>query len=233
MSMISRIWSYMRTNGVGIGIEVLVNFVGPFVVFDLTKPALGDAGGLIASSAPPIAWSMIEFARRRRVDALSILVLISIALSLLAFIGGGGVRFLQLREKLVTGLIGLVFLASAAIGRPLIYELARATTMRRSPSQTAELEALRHNAGFRRMMTIITLVWGGGLVVEAALAGVLVLTMSVREFLLVGPVVGYAWAGGLILWSLYFVRRQRQRAATRRSVATTAAAPAAKSGDVG
>jgi hypothetical protein len=164
---------------------------------------------------------------------LSILVLISIALSLLAFIGGGGVRFLQLREKLVTGLIGLVFLASAAIGRPLIYELARATTMRRSPSQAAELEALRHNAGFRRMMTIMTLVWGGGLVAEAALAGALVLTMSVREFLLVGPVVGYAWAGSLILWSLYFVRRQRQRAATGRSAATTAAAPTAKSGDVG
>ena len=62
----------------------------------------------------------------RRLDALSLLVLAGIVLSLLAFFGGGGPRMLQLREKLVTGVIGLAFLASAAVGRPLIYELARA-----------------------------------------------------------------------------------------------------------
>jgi hypothetical protein len=76
---------------------------------------------LLASSAPPIAWSLVEFARHRRVDALSVLVAAGIVLSLLAMIGGGGPKFLQLRENLVTGIIGLVFLGSA-----LIYQLARA-----------------------------------------------------------------------------------------------------------
>ena len=53
-------------------------------------------------------------------DALSVLVLAGIALSLLAAIGGGDARWLQLRENLASAMIGLAFLGSAAIGRPLM-----------------------------------------------------------------------------------------------------------------
>ncbi|HEX3985678.1 MAG TPA: hypothetical protein VHX13_03625 [Acidobacteriaceae bacterium] len=60
----------------------------------------------------------MEFVRRRRLDAMSLRVITGIALSLLAFLGGGSVPFLQLRENIVTCLIGLVFLGSAAIIRP-------------------------------------------------------------------------------------------------------------------
>jgi hypothetical protein len=59
--------------------------------------------------------------------------------------GGGSAHLLQLREKLVTALIGLFFLGSAAIGRPLIYQLARASLARRKPSELAAFEALRDN----------------------------------------------------------------------------------------
>ena len=89
----------------------------PFAIFAMAEKPLGDVKALVASSAPPILWSIVEFARHRRVDALSLLVLVGIGLSLLAFIGGGGARFLQLREKLVTVIIAFVFLGSAAIGR--------------------------------------------------------------------------------------------------------------------
>ncbi|HEX7761478.1 MAG TPA: VC0807 family protein [Caulobacteraceae bacterium] len=222
-TVLSRARTYLRANGLAVGVEIVVNFAGPYLIFTLAKPALGEVNALIASSAPPIAWSIIEFARRRRVDAISILVLAGIALSLLAFVGGGGVRFLQLREKLVTGLIGLIFLGSAAIGRPLIYQLARASSLRRSPSAAAELEALSGNIYFRRTMTTMTLVWGFGLVIECAVASALVFTLSVAQFLLVGPIVGYTAVGLLVLWSVWFVRRARRLGAARRAAAEAAA----------
>ncbi|MDR3559790.1 MAG: hypothetical protein P4L58_05305, partial [Candidatus Pacebacteria bacterium] len=75
-----------------------------------------------------------------------------IALSLLAMLGGGGAKFLQLREKLVTGVIGLAFLGSALIGKPLIYELARASMRRKSEDEAQQFEALQIHAGFRRTM---------------------------------------------------------------------------------
>ena len=95
------IWRFAR--------EVLVNIALPFAIFSLVQPRLGDVNALIASSAPPILWSLIEFARSRRIDALSLLVLLGIGLSLLAYLGGGSVRLLQLREKLVTIVVGLSF----------------------------------------------------------------------------------------------------------------------------
>jgi hypothetical protein len=176
----------------------------------------------MASSAPPIIWSLVEFARRRRIDALSLLVLSGIALSLLAYLGGGSVRFLQLREKLVTALIGLLFLGSAAIGRPLIYFLARATLQRRSSSELAEFEARKDNVYFRRTMTLMTLVWGTGLVADAALGAALVTVLSVREYLIVGPVVGYGVIGVLGLWSFLYARRQRRKGDARRAAEAAA-----------
>ena len=134
--------TYARQHGPGLAVEALVNFVLPLLVYDWIKPGHGDVQALMASSIPPIIWSLVEFVRRRRVDAVSMLVLAGIALSLLAFLGGGSVKLLQLREKLVTVLIGLVFLGSAAIGKPLIYQLARAGLARRSSSELAEFEGI-------------------------------------------------------------------------------------------
>jgi hypothetical protein len=202
---------------VRLGLELAVNFVGPFVIYSLLDPKVGDVNALLASSAPPIAWSVVEFFRNRRVDALSMLVLAGIALSLLAFLGGGGVKFLQLREKLVTAAIGLIFLGSAVIGRPLIYVLARATMLRRSAAEAQELEALKDNVYFRRVMLTMTLVWGFGLVAEASVAGFLVFALTVREFMIASPIVGYSTMGALSAWTFWYGRRQRRKGAERRA----------------
>src|SRR5438094_8526097 len=124
--------AYIRKNGSHLAIEALVNFILPFAIYNYAQASLGDVRALLASSAPPILWSLVEFARHRRLDAISALVVTGIALSLLAMLGGGGIRFLQLREKLVTGVIGLAFLRAAMLGRPSVYELARATRRRKS-----------------------------------------------------------------------------------------------------
>ena len=133
--MIAGIAAWLRENGGRAFVEALVNFILPLAIYNYAEAPLGEVRALLASSAPPILWSLAEFARHRRVDALSLLVVSGIVLSLLAMIGGGGVQFLQLREKLVTGVIGLVFLGSALIGKPLIYQLARATMRRKSEDE--------------------------------------------------------------------------------------------------
>jgi hypothetical protein len=215
MSLIEKAVPFIRERGLGVATEILVNFLLPLLIFDFGKPRIGEVNALMASSGPPIVWSIIEFARKRRVDALSILVLAGIALSLLAFLGGGSAKFLQLREKLVTVTIGLVFLGSAAIGRPLIYQLARATIMRRTPHELADFEALRDNLHFRRTMMIMTLVWGFGLLAEAGVAVGLVLTLSIHDYLIVSPVVGYGTMGGLGFWTYWYANRQRRKGRER------------------
>ena len=156
--------------------------------------------------------------RHRRVDALSIFVLLGIGLSLLAFFGGGGPRFLQLREKLVTALFAAVFLGSAAIGRPVIYELARSGMARRNQkSELERFESLRNDKYFRGSMMIMTVVWGLGLLADVAVSVALVFQLSIKQYLIVNPIIGYATMGSLSLWAFWYARVRRRAGDARRA----------------
>jgi hypothetical protein len=207
--------------------EMVINFVLPYIIYSTFDAKLGDVNALLISSAPPILWSIVQLIGHRRIDALSLLAIGGIVLSILAAIGTGSARALQLREKLVTGLIGLVFVGSALIGKPLIYELAAATMRRKGAAGAAELahfESFKDSAGFRRTMTIMTLVWGISLIADVAIGIVLVFTLSVRNYLLVGPIVGYAFMGALTLWTFWYSRRAQRRGEARRAAVVLAAA---------
>ena len=226
-SRLTKAWEWVRTKGIGVGLEVLVNGVLPFVIYTLTDARLGDVGALIASSAPPVGWSVLEFLRHRRVDALSILILTGIAFSLLALLGGGGAKFLQLRENLVTGAIGLLFLGSLAIRRPLIFYLARATMLRNSEAEAGTFDQMKDTERFKRTMIVMTLVWGLGLIARTVAACVLVFSVPIPTYLLIHPILGYASMGGLALWTLWYAARQRRLGAAQRAAAEAAQAGAA------
>ena len=202
-----------RDRFVGLAVEAGVNFALPLLIYDQVAPRSGDVVGLLASSAPPVLWSLIELVRRRRVDALSMLVLTGIVLSLLAMLGGGSARFLQLRENMVSALIGLVFLGSAAINRPLIYQLARAGLARKSQTDVAAFDARKESPRFRRVMMIMTLTWGIGLLASSALACVLVFALCIHDYIIAGPVVGYGTMGLLGLWTARYSRSAQRKAA--------------------
>jgi len=222
---IARTTLYLRRNGVHILVEALINFILPFTIYSFAEAPLGEVRALLASSTPPIVWSVVEFARHHRVDALSLLVMSGIGLSLLAMIGGGGAKFLQLREKLVTGVIGLAFVGSALVGKPLIYELARATKRRKSASEVEEFEALQAYAGFRRTMAVMTWVWGLGLLTDVAVSVALVFELSIREYLIVNPILGYGTMGALSFWTFLYGQRAQRRGAARRAALTVGPEP--------
>jgi intracellular septation protein A len=228
-SRLAAAWGAVRNNGLGYGLEICVNGVLPVVIYQLTDKQLGDVRALIASSVPPILWGIFQFIRARRIDALSLLIITGIALSLLALLGGGGAKFLQLRENLVTGVIGLIFLVSALIGRPVIYYVALATMNRRNPGgEAAEFRNLRGNVYFERVMKVMTLVWGAGMLGRTVVAVVLVFSVSIPTFLAINPVLGYATTFPLIGWTAWYGRRQQRLGAARRAAAEAAAAEAAE-----
>jgi hypothetical protein len=190
----------------GVGTELVVNVGIPYLIFTWAEPSMGDVRGLLASSVPPILWSLVEFVRRRRVDAISLLALAGIVLSLLAFFGGGSVQMLQMREKLVTGVIGIVLLGSVAIGRPLFHEFAEAGIRRAGGEMAGFVEDYGPDL-FRRRLNLITAVWGLGLVIDVAVSCVLVFSISIRSYLLVNPLLGYAAMGLLAAWTFAYARR--------------------------
>jgi hypothetical protein len=195
-------------NGPAALLEVGVNVALPYLVYALARPQLGEVGALVAASAPPLGWTLLELARHRRIDALSALVLAGLAASVVGFLGGGGARFLQLREQLVIALIGVVFLTSAAIGKPLILTLARARLRRRSAEEAHAFEALRDSPVFRRAMATMTLVWGFGMIAESVIAATLVFILTIPQYLIASPILGYGALAGFTAWTYWYARRR-------------------------
>lgn len=207
--------AWLRAHGAKVALELGVNFALPFVIFTLAKPHLGDTWALIAAAGPPMVWTITELILHRRLDALALIALAGLSLSLLGFAGGGDAKLIQLRERLVMPIIGLVFLGSAAIGRPLIYQLARAATRRRSAADMTAFEALHDDGRFRRAMLTTTLAWGFGLLAVCVFSCGLVFAVSIRLYLLVSAPIGYGTLGLLTLWTFWYVRRAKQSAQAR------------------
>jgi len=204
---------WIRRNGAVVLIEGTVNIAAPALIYALLQDRWGEVPALLASSGPPLVWSVIGLARNRRIDALSVMVLVGMALSLIALAGGGSARFLQLREKLVTATIAAAFLVSAAIGRPLIGPLARATVARESADSLAAFDARRNDPFLRRTIMVMTLAWGFGLALDFVVSVVLIYTLSVVDYLVIGPIVGYITIGGLTGWTVLYRRYRTRRAA--------------------
>lgn len=183
--------------------EMVINLVGPWLVYSWTQPSLGRVHALMASAIPPIVWSVIQLIRKRRLDALSMIVLGGIALSLLAFLGGGGYRMLQLREHLVPAVMAFVFLGSAAIKRPLLVVIARSVAKRMSHEKAEELERELKSGRAVKLVTRLNLGIGFFLLLHVVIAVILIFSIPVKEFLVVSPIVSYALLGLLLACVLY------------------------------
>jgi hypothetical protein len=60
---------------------------------------------------------------------------------------------------------------------------------------------------FRRAMMIMTLAWGTGLLVEAALSYVLSFVLTGEQCLLVRPIIDFSSIGALTAWTYWYARR--------------------------
>ncbi|MFM0014044.1 hypothetical protein PQR46_23035 [Paraburkholderia sediminicola] len=200
----------------GFVLELAVNFLLPWLAYRFALPHLGETGALIASAVPPIVWSLIELVRFRRVDALSVMVVAGIVLSVAAMALGGSPRMLLLRESLVSGAVGVVFLLSLPMRRPLIFYLARATVAREMEGGAERFETLwRERPALVSAMRLMTLVWGVGLTGETALRAWMALTWPIERFLVVSPFIGYGIYGALTLWTLWYRKTMRTRVEAR------------------
>jgi hypothetical protein len=188
--------------------ELFANFLAPYLVFEALDARFGDKWSLIASALPPLLWSGYELARTRRLDAISVTVVSGILLTVGATFMGGSARLIQIRDALVTGAIGVMFLATLLLEKPMIFYLARATMARDTVAGEAEFEAMWLRPGVPRIFRVLTAVWGVGLILQTALMCYLAWIWPIQRYLLLSPYIGYGIFGLLMAWSLWYRRRK-------------------------
>jgi hypothetical protein len=152
--------------------------------------------------------------RDRALNAFAMLMMIVFGLGLgLAFLTGDP-RFLLAKDSITTALVGISFLVTAALGHPLTLAAARTW----APDRAAELaEHYRTDPTARRWHVKVSVVWGAGLLAEAAIRVGLVYLLPIEVAVGVSAALMITVFGSLILWTAWDLKRRQQARALQGS----------------
>jgi len=181
--------------------RIVLNAAVPLALYLLLSPTLGDVAALAVGAAVPALATAAELLVRRRLDPVGVLALLAFVVVLVVFaLTGGDPLVVKLHDAVLTGPIGLVLLASAAVRRPLLV-VAGQLVRRRNPDAAIPPP---------RALAAATLIAGTVMTVHAALVLTLALALPTATFLAVARPVGWAViaVGVLVGW----VWRQRTAA---------------------
>lgn len=178
----------------------VLNGLVPLAAYTLIRPHAGsDATALAIAAAIPVACTAGEFAWRRRIDPIGVFAVLGYGVALIALLlSGGNPLVLKLHEAVLTGPLGLICLASVAVGRPLHLVVLRALA-RRDPKWTSAVERLGHG----RTSAVLTAIIGTTLSIHALVALVLALLLPTGTYLAVSRPIGWcviAAGAGVLLW---------------------------------
>ncbi|HEX6345113.1 VC0807 family protein [Umezawaea sp.] len=183
----------------------------PTLLTDLALPLGGyyllrhlgvdDWVALAAGGAVSGLLLLVGVVRSRRVDGVAALVLGLFALGLLTLFLTGDARFVIAKDSLISLVLGLVFLGSLLARRPLLLAFVAKTA-------PAVEERYRESPAVRRTVRFATLLWGAGLLFDAAVRVPLAYTLPVDVMVVGSPLLTVLVVAVLIVVTRGYAKRQ-------------------------
>ncbi|MDR4947011.1 VC0807 family protein [Neobacillus cucumis] len=195
----------------GIVLTLLINGAVPFIVYEALSSHMSSIAALSIATVIPLIDNLFSVLKRRRLDVFAVFMLISFLLGIVAFSVGGSEKLLLIRESLVTGILGIIFLGSLFFPRPLIFYFAIRFTLRNDSDKTSAFANNWQYSYFRFVLRLITMVWGLCLIGESIVRTILVFKLSVSQFLAVSNFVMYGFMGVAIVFTVVYRRHSQKR----------------------
>lgn len=190
--------------------RLFVAGVLPVIGYAVLRPHVSsDFVALLAVSIFPIADIAYERARTGHFDPIGVIALIGITVGIIGALAlNGDATLLKVRESALTGVFGVVCLASIVVGRrPVMYYLARSFSTGGDEAKIAEFDAIWELPGVPGRFRIVTSVWAVALIAECAVRTWLAVAVSTQTFLNISPILNWSVLGGLLVWTSAFSRR--------------------------
>ncbi|RIA86666.1 hypothetical protein C1645_676081, partial [Glomus cerebriforme] len=185
----------------------------PLALYFILKNFMSEVNALIISGVPPFLVVIYGLIRKRRVDILGILIILSFIVGAIVAALKSDPRIYLLRESTITGTIGLAFLITLIpikIGsfqlKPMVFYFAKdmATGGSFSYSTTkSELPGLTDDEPvserwdrywvsyptFRHGFIVMTVFWGVGLIAEVPIRVIIVYRMPIDRAIYLSNIV--------------------------------------------
>jgi hypothetical protein len=153
----------------------------------------------------------VSIVRKGRPDLVATVSLVMILLSLALAAASDDTRVLQIRESYITALMGLVFIGSSLVKKPVLWLLAKHQA--KSEEQKAALEAPQ----VKKMLGTVNAVWGWSFILEFGAKLWMIENLPISRVLALSPIMFYSVTAVTFLWTLWWLRRQTRKAARNAS----------------
>lgn len=189
------------------------DLAGPLALYWLLRAAgVREVSALILSGTLPALGVAVGIIRRRRVDAIGVLVLFGIVTGTVVGLVSHSARLVLLEGSVPTAVFGLACLGSLLAGRPLMFRIAL-QTIGVDTASGRDLQASWPQPQVRHRFTVITLVWGITYLAEAAARFLIVDAVSTGTALVVVKLMPFLVTVVLINWTRRSRRAGQGRAA--------------------
>jgi len=189
--------------------ELIYVAVLPYVIYRLASPYMPATYALLLAGIPPAVRMLLGLARNGRLNLFGVFSLLAIAIKIISGLVLQNTRLVLISSSLVTGAYGVIMLASLLSPPPLILTLFMNALAGSDPAQREQLTKRWQEVGSRSFFALITALWGVGFLIELVLRLILTFTLTVEQFLIIGPIVQYSFLGAMLLGTLLFVRIRR------------------------
>lgn len=188
-----------------VALNLLVNALLPYLAYRLLEPRFpdGSVAPLLISTVFPLLGLGFGILRKRAVDYVAVIVLVEIGITILVSLLAANVERALVARALQGTLTGCFFLATIAVGRPIMYAISRQFVSAQSPEVMAGFER-GHALDGGRTFRLITAVWGVGTILVSFVNIALALCVQPANYLLVSPIVATAVNVVLIGWTIRY-----------------------------
>jgi hypothetical protein len=190
--------------------RALINGILPVVVYWLLRPQVGsDTIALGLAAGIPICWGVVQMIRSRRVEKLGVVVLAGF---LLAFRGSLAAKDnplpLKLYGSVIAALLGIAFLVSIALRRPLVLTLLRILA-RYEPRFLALFEKVSREPANLRRLNVVTAIIGTTLLIDAVAHATVAILLPTGSYLIVVRLVNWVIRGSGAIALICYIRKWR------------------------
>ena len=194
-----------------IAMIVIFDVAGPLAAYSVLRSAgLAAVTALLASAVFPALGVTIGAIRYRRLDVVSAVVLAGIIVGTVLGLVSHSARLVLVEGSVPTAVFGVACLGSLGARRPLMFSFAL-EFIGPDTAKGREMTALWQHEGFRRVFRVITIVWGVGFLLEAALRVVIVYNTPAGTALAISKVTPFLFAGIMSAWTVAYGARQKKK----------------------
>ena len=175
--------------------SLIIDLVVPLILFFAIRPFTNDLIALIVAGAVPTIHTIILGILSRRIDWIGIIAILGFSVALIvSALSGGSTLALKLAHPIITGMLGLIFLFSLVLKKPLMITIIE-KFKQGNPERFNKPEIYKK-------FKLITAVLGLAFILDASIHVTLAVTLPTMTYLILDKIVTV----GMVIIILFIAR---------------------------